>query len=55
VLVPLRNVTVPVAPDGETVAVKIRDWPETEGLALELSVVAVLAFTVCVRVAEEAP
>jgi len=46
VALPSKNVTVPVAPDGETVAVKIRDCPRTEGFALEVIVVVVLAFTV---------
>jgi hypothetical protein len=42
-----KNVTVPVAAEGETVAVKVTLWPETEGLALEATAVAVAArFTV---------
>jgi hypothetical protein len=55
VVLPSKNVTVPVAPDGETAAVKIRDCPRTDGLALEVTVVVVLAFTVWVHVAEEPP
>jgi hypothetical protein len=60
VLLPYRSelsvkITVPVAVDGETVAAKVTDLPEMEGLALEVTVVVVLAFTVCVRVVEEPP
>ena len=40
---PSKNVTVPVAAEGETVAVKVTLWPETEGLALEETAVAVAA------------
>src|SRR5437667_6080059 len=52
------NWTVPVrvpAPGatGVTVAVKVTDWPNTEGLAEALTVVVVLALlTVCVRFGE---
>ena len=47
-LPPSRNVTVPVgvpAPGatGETVAVKVTDWPKTDGLADEVMPVVVLA------------
>ena len=38
---PSKNVNVPVAAEGETVAVKVTLWPETEGLALEETAVAV--------------
>jgi hypothetical protein len=53
VLFPLENVTVPVAADGETEAVKINGCPEIEGLALEVSVMVVAALTVCIRVADD--
>jgi hypothetical protein len=43
VVVPSLNVTVPVALLGETVAVKVTGWPNTEGLADEETVVLVLA------------
>ena len=58
VFVPSLKLTVPVgvpAP-GETaltVAVKVTDWPETDGFAEEATVVVVLAlFTVWVKVKE---
>jgi hypothetical protein len=38
---PSLNWTVPVAALGETVAVNVTDWPNTEGLADELTVVVV--------------
>src|SRR5713226_4414492 len=52
---PSLKVTVPVAvlPPavlGETVAVKVTDWPNTEGLAPEVTVVVVVAATVKVAV-----
>ncbi len=48
-LPPSLNCTVPVAVPGVTVAVKVTDWPKTEGLLFEVTVVEVLAwFTVCV-------
>ncbi len=48
VLVPSRNVTVPVGvpvPGGftVTVAVKVTDWPKTDGLTDDVSVVVVAA------------
>ena len=52
-LPPSRNVTVPVgvpAPGAirVSVAVKVTDWPETEGFADEVTVVAELdLFTTC--------
>lgn len=52
-LPPSRKVTVPVgvpAPGAtaETVAVKVTDWPKTEGLGDEARAIAVLAlFTTC--------
>ena len=52
-LPPSRNVTVPTgvpAPGatGETVAVKVTDWPKTEGLADEVTVVVVFVLvTTC--------
>src|SRR5439155_15121350 len=54
----ILNCTVPVrvpAPGatGLTVAVKVTDWPNTEGLTDELTVVVVLALlTVCVKSGE---
>jgi hypothetical protein len=45
VVVPSKNVTVPVANDGVTVAVKLTDSPTTEGLREEASVVLVLAWS----------
>jgi hypothetical protein len=38
---PSENVTVPVAPDGATVAVRTTACPEADGLPLELRVVLV--------------
>jgi hypothetical protein len=53
---PSKNVTVPVAVEGETVAVKVTVWPELDGLRLEPRAVVVLVldveFTVSVRIAE---
>ena len=48
---PSLNVTAPVAalpPTvlGETVAVKVTDWPKTDGLELDVSEVVVVAWTV---------
>jgi hypothetical protein len=61
VAAPSRNVTVPVgvpAP-GETaltVAVKVTDWPNTDGFTDELTAVELLALlTVCVMAAEVLP
>ncbi len=48
-LPPSLNCTVPVAVPGVTVAVKVTDWPKTEGLLFEVTVVEVLVWlTVCV-------
>ena len=49
VVAPSLNVTVPVGVpvpggDGATVAVKVTDWPNFEGLAEEVSAVVVSAF-----------
>ena len=53
---PSKNVTVPVAADGETVAVKVTICPEVDGLRLDVAVVVVPAlFTVCDRAAEVLP
>ena len=38
-VLPLKNCTVPVAPAGVTVAVKVTDWPQLEGAGLAESVV----------------
>jgi hypothetical protein len=35
------NCTVPAAPDGDTVAVNVTDWPNTLGLAIDFTVVVV--------------
>jgi hypothetical protein len=57
VVAPSLNVTVPVVVPAPgltalTVAVKVTDWPNTEGFAEEATVVDVLAWlTVCDRVA----
>jgi hypothetical protein len=49
-VLPLVNVTVPVAPDGR-VAVKVTDWLKVEGLVEEVRVTTGVAFeTVCVAV-----
>ena len=45
-VVPSKNVTVPVAVEGETVAVKVTVWPRVDGLRLEVSVVVVLVLVV---------
>ena len=42
---PSEKVTVPVAAVGETVAVKVTDWPKVEGLTLEVRLVVELALT----------
>jgi len=51
VVVPSMNVTVPVGVPAValTVAVKVTLWPLFEGLRDDVSVVVVLALTVCVR------
>ena len=47
---PSWNVIVPVAADGETVAVKVTLWPYTDGFSDELRTVLVLALlTACER------
>jgi hypothetical protein len=43
VVLPSMNVTVPVAVEGVTVAVKVTDEPYEDGLADEVRVTAVLA------------
>ena len=43
VVAPSMKVTVPVAADGVTVAVKVTDWPEVEGLIEEATAVVVFA------------
>src|SRR5579863_3608931 len=50
-LPPSRNVTVPVGvpvpgATAETVAVKVTDWPKTEGFTDDVTVVDVLALTI---------
>ena len=50
------NVTVPVAVEGETVAVNVTEDPYVDGFADETSVTVVLAlFTVCVSVGDTLP
>ncbi len=53
------NCIVPVAVEGETVAVNVTDCPTFDGLTLDASVVVVLVlpdvFTVCVSAAEVLP
>jgi hypothetical protein len=50
------NCTVPVADDGDTVAVNVTDWPNVEGFGDEESVVVVdIWLTVCVNGAEVLP
>ena len=51
-LLPSKNVTVPVAVDGETVAAKTTDCPTFDGLGLDVSVMVVLYLTVCIKTAE---
>jgi hypothetical protein len=52
-LEPSKNVTVSVADEGETVAVKVTLWPDVEGLALEETAVVVAArFTVWEKAGE---
>jgi hypothetical protein len=53
VVVPSLKVTVPVAAEGDTVAVKVTDVWYVEGFSDDATVVVVLAlFTVCVSVDE---
>ena len=57
VVAPSLNVTVPdgMPPIGGmalTVAVKVTDWPNTDGLTDDTTAVVVLVFTVCVRADE---
>jgi hypothetical protein len=50
---PSRNVTVPVAVEGDTLAVNVTDCPTVEGLILDVSVVLVVVlFVVWLRTAE---
>ena len=55
-VVPSRKSTVPVAPSGATVAVKVTDWPKLDGFCDE-SIVVVVApwFTGWVIAAEVLP
>ena len=48
----IANCTVPVAVLGDTVAVRVTDWPDVDGLFDEESMVVVSWFTVCVNVGE---
>jgi hypothetical protein len=53
---PSWNVIVPVAADGETVAVKVTLWPYTDGFSDEVRAVFVLILlTLCERTAEALP
>ena len=46
-VLPLKNCTVPVAPAGVMVAVKVTDWPQLEGAGLaERDVADATLFTV---------
>ena len=40
-LPPSKNVTVPVAADGETVAVNVTAWPDADGFRLDTRLVVV--------------
>ena len=52
-VVPSRNCTIPVPVAGDTVAVKVTDWPTVDGFKDEVNVVVLAAlFTVWVRTAE---
>ena len=42
-VLPSKNCTVPVADDGETVAVNVTFWPYVDGFGLEETVVVVAA------------
>ena len=59
VAVPSLNVTVPVAVEGDTVAVKVTVWPEVDGFKLEarLLLVPILlaAFIDCAIAEDELP
>jgi hypothetical protein len=52
VVPPSRNVTVPVAVEGDTAAVNVTTCPERDGLRLDANVVLVLALVVWTRTAE---
>jgi hypothetical protein len=53
IVLPSLNVTVPVAAEGETVAVNVTEDPNTDGFEDEVTVVVLLAlFTVCVSTAD---
>ena len=60
VAVPSLNVTVPVAEDGVTDAVKITDCPSMAGLweadnAVEVAMVMIVPLTICVAVCAGVP
>ncbi len=56
VVVPSRNVTTPVAVDGETVAVNVTVWPDKEGLRFDaIPMVLEALFTNSVIAAEVLP
>jgi hypothetical protein len=53
---PSKNRTVPAAAAGDTVALKVTDWPTLDGLRLDVRAVVVFAwFTVCDNADEEPP
>ena len=53
---PSKNCTVPVADEGDTVAVNVTFWPEVDGFRLEAIVVVVAALlTIFVKAAEILP
>ena len=51
VVLPSRNVMVPVALLKYINAVKVTDWPCADGFRLEVSVVAVFCFITCTKLA----
>ena len=57
VVAPSLNVTVPVGVEADpvTVAVKVTDWPKTDGFSEEPTAVELKPFTVCVSGAEVLP
>jgi hypothetical protein len=51
-VVPSRNCTLPVAVEGETLALKVTGDPTTAGFGIDIKVTDDEACTVCVRTAE---
>src|SRR5215469_10963313 len=50
---PSRNCTVPVAPEGDTVAVNVTDWPETDGFRDETMATVAASFDTVTFTAED--